>query len=316
MKTIVTTSPTAAARFIRSGELAAFPTETVYGLGADAFSASAVQKIYDAKGRPADNPLIVHIVESDQLDDVVADVPVYARLLMQRFFPGPLTLVLRKHPLIPSIVTAELDSVGVRMPDHALASTFLKACGAPVAAPSANRSGRPSPTAWQDVLEDLDGRIPCILRGGRAVLGLESTVVDCTGEQPVVLRTGAVGLEDLRIVANSIRLGAAADGSGARSPGLRHRHYAPHAHVQLVDAPPANPQDQSAYIGIEPPPLPDQFERSLVCRDARQYAFELFGFFRTCDRANITTIYCEVPPPDGIGAALADRLRRASEASS
>ena len=316
MKTIVTTSPEIAAAFIRSGELAAFPTETVYGLGAHALIGNAVQNIFDAKGRPADNPLIVHIFEIDQLDDVVADVPTYARLLMERFFPGPLTLVLRKHPLIPSIVTAGLDSVGVRMPDHALASTFLKACGAPVAAPSANRSGRPSPTTWQDVLEDLDGRIPCILKGERALLGLESTVVDCVGAEPVVLRAGAVSLQDLRSVADSIRIAAASNDSGARSPGLRHRHYAPRAHVQLVDAPPANPKNFSAYIGIAAPPRPDRFERSLVCRDVREYAFELFGFFRICDRANIKTIYCELPTPDGIGAALADRLRRASEASS
>lgn len=316
MKTIVTTSPEVAAQFIHSGELAAFPTETVYGLGAHALIDSAVQKIFEAKGRPPDNPLIVHIFNIDQLDDVVADVPLHARQLMERFLPGPLTVVLPKSPRIPAAVTAGLDSVGVRMPDHGLANTFLKACGIPVAAPSANRSGRPSPTMWQDVLEDLDGRIACILKGERAPLGLESTVVDCTGAEPVVLRAGAVSVEDLQRVVGSTRAARPSNESVVRSPGLRHRHYAPRARVHLVHYPPADPGNRSAYIGISAPPLLHRFERILVCSDLREYAYELFGFFRMCDRAAIQTIYCEVPTENGLGGALADRLRRASESTS
>ena len=164
MTTHLTESPEDAAAYIRRGQTVAFPTETVYGLGADAFNGDAVQQIFAAKGRPSDNPLIVHIADRAQVDRLAASVPGPARALMDRFFPGPLTLILPRCPDVPSVVTAGLDTVGVRMPDHPVAQRFLAACGTPVAAPSANRSGRPSPTTWQAVRDDLDGRIPCILK--------------------------------------------------------------------------------------------------------------------------------------------------------
>ncbi len=316
MKTIVTASPKEAAEFVRAGEIAAFPTETVYGLGAHAFSPAAVQSIFDAKGRPADNPLIVHIFDKGQADEIAVAIPPYARLLMEKFFPGPLTLVLRKDQRVPREVTAGLATVGVRMPDHDRAIEFLRLCDSPVAAPSANRAGRPSPTTWQAVLEDLDGRIPCILTGNRTAIGLESTVVDCTEDDPAVLRPGAVSLEELQTVVASTGAVTATGSSNRRSPGLRHRHYAPQALVRLVVEAPTAPERNTAYIGISTPRHPDRFERYLVCGDVHEYAYELFDFFRACDTRGVHTIYCELPTGGGLATALSDRLRRASEATS
>ena len=243
MQTLLTHSAQAAAEFIRRGETVAFPTETVYGLGANALDETAVAKIFAAKGRPADNPLIVHLADTVQIENVVREVNAAAKLFIENFFPGALTLVLPKAERVPEIVTAGLQTVGVRVPAHDLAREFLRACALPIAAPSANLSGRPSPTTWQAVKEDLDGRIACILQGEQTQVGLESTVVDCTGEVPIVLRAGAVTLEQLRGVVATTRLlhkGAASRGNALpgddpdtfenfakRSPGLRHQHYAP-----------------------------------------------------------------------------------------
>lgn len=312
MHTIVTESPDDAAAFVRAGETAAFPTETVYGLGADALRPSAVQKIFEAKGRPSDNPLIVHISDRSELDHIASDLRPYAIDLVDQFFPGSLTVVVKKAGHVPEIVTAGLDTVGVRMPAHATALAFLKACDTAVAAPSANRSGRPSPTTWQAVLDDLDGRIPCILRGDRTNVGLESTVVDCTGPRPIVLRSGAVSLETLREVVPDVDFPTATNYDVARSPGLRHRHYAPEAQVVLVTEPPPDPPSRSAYIGLTAPAEGASFEHVTVCRDVAEYAFELFDFFRTCDGRGLAAIFCEMPPESGLGVALADRLRRAA----
>ena len=313
MKTIVTESPDEAAEFIRKGMITAFPTETVYGLGADIFCTEAVDQIFEAKGRPSDNPLIVHISSPEQVEHVSSDVRSYARLLIERLFPGPLTLVLKKDPRVPSIVTAGLDTVGVRMPRHDLALEFLRSCGTVVAAPSANRSGRPSPTSWQSVLEDLDGRIPCLLKGGRSDIGLESTVVDCTGSAPVVLRRGAVSLKELKTVTPDIQLIGEGDDRVSRSPGLRHRHYAPNAEVRLVGNPPIDPPPHSAYIGLITPENEGAFVLQRVCSSLEAYAYHLFEFFRACDASGVDVIYCQMPQETGIGAAVADRLRRASE---
>ena len=198
MRTLLTGSPEEAARFIKGGGVVAFPTETVYGLGADAYNEHAVRKIFEAKRRPADNPLIAHVAAREQLADLTLEVPHAAEHLIETFFPGPLTLVLKKSDRVPLIATAGLDTVGVRMPASPLAHEFLTLCGTPVVAPSANISGRPSPTTWQAVFEDLDGRIDCILQGGPTDIGLESTVVDCTTKPPLVLRFGSVPLEELR----------------------------------------------------------------------------------------------------------------------
>lgn len=318
MNTLHTTSPGEAAAFIRRGQTCAFPTETVYGLGADAFCEAAVQAIFEAKGRPADNPLIVHVADADQVARVARRVPDAARRLMERFFPGPLTLVLPRHPDLPLAVTAGLDTVGVRQPRHPVTQAFLAACGTPVAAPSANRSGRPSPTSWQAVLADLDGRIPCLLQGGRTEAGLESTVVDATSNAPVVLRAGVVTLEQLRAVCPAARFADDEDDADhelpPRSPGTRYRHYAPQARVRLVDGPDEAPPDDgpAAYIGLTPPARPDAFRRVQVCADEAAYARELFHFFRASDAAGCAVIYAERVSPRGLGRALMDRLQRAA----
>jgi L-threonylcarbamoyladenylate synthase len=316
VNTHLTDSPEDAADYIRRGQIVAFPTETVYGLGANAFDADAVQQIFVAKGRPSDNPLIVHVADRAQVDQVAASVPDAARVLMDRFFPGPLTLILPRDPDVPSAVTAGLDTVGVRMPDHPVAQRFLAACGTPVAAPSANRSGRPSPTTWQAVQDDLDGRIPCILTGDRTRTGLESTVVDGTSVPPVVLRPGAIALDVLRRVVPGVQGPAADDDSPARSPGTKHRHYAPAAQVRLVDDPSeAVPDAAHAYIGLEAPPQREVFGRVHVCPSVDAYAHALFHVFRESEATGCTTIYCQTVPDTGLGQALMDRLRRAASAT-
>lgn len=311
MQTILTGDPLVAAALIRRGEIVAFPTETVYGLGADAFNAAAIRAVFRAKERPSDNPLIVHVAEVGQVGELGYAGPV-AKALMAAFFPGPLTLVLPRRAILPAEVTAGLDTVGVRMPSHPVAHAFLTACRTPVAAPSANRSGRPSPTTYDAVLADLDGRIPCILRGDRSDVGLESTVVDVTTEEPVVLRTGAVSLEALQTVAPSTRL-AALDDAVRRSPGTRHRHYAPQASVVLAAANRAFPDQTHAFIGLHRPPQPDAFGMVLLCPNVAAYAHHLFAFFRACDAEGIRHIFCEPVPEQGLGRALMDRIRRAAQ---
>lgn len=311
--TRLTTSPTEAAAFVRRGQLVAFPTETVYGLGADALQPEAVEAIFEAKGRPPDNPLIVHLVAREQLGQVVAEVPPVAETLLKRFVPGPLTLILPKAPGLPSVVTAGLDTVGVRFPNHDLARAFLRACDTPVAAPSANRSGRPSPTSWEAVQEDLGGRIACILQGGRTDAGVESTVLDCTTTPPTVLRPGAVAVEQLREALGAVAVSPKDDAEAPKSPGTKHRHYAPAARVTLVQDPSTlEAEPSAAYIGLEAPPAPDAFRRCRVVPDPETYARDLFHFFRECDHAGCSVIYAQLVPPEGLGRALNDRLERAA----
>lgn len=310
MKTILTTSPIEAAEYIRRGGIVAFPTETVYGLGANVFDESAVARIFEAKQRPADNPLIAHISKLDQINEIAVEITESAVRFIDAFFPGPLTIVLKKRNEVPLIATAGLDTIGIRMPRFDLANQFLKACGVPVVAPSANLSGRPSPTTWQAVAEDLDGRIDCILQGEITEIGLESTVVDCTGEVPVLLRTGSVSLDELRKATPDIR--TIIDIGGAiRSPGMRHRHYSPNARVELVAEFPRAATD-SAAIGVSA--IPEGFGYSIANCSVNDYAHSLFEFFRECDRRGIKTIFCQIVEEAGIGAALMDRLRRAAEA--
>jgi L-threonylcarbamoyladenylate synthase len=312
METILTSSPGEAAQFIRRGELVAFPTETVYGLGADAFNEQALEKIFIAKRRPADNPLIVHIAALEDLALLSSQVPPEASLLMKRFFPGPLTIVLAKKSTVPDLVTAGLKTVGIRMPRNPVANSFLRAAGGPVAAPSANLSGRPSPTTWQAVSEDLGGRISCILKGESSELGLESTVVDFSAGQAVILRPGAVTLEEIAEVVPSARMISAGDPASARSPGTRHRHYSPRALVMLVDAPPPTPAPNSAYIGLERGADLTAFALSKTVSGVTEYAQSLFQFFRESDLRGISTIYCERVKKTGLGRALMDRLERAA----
>lgn len=312
MDTLLTTDAELAGALIRDGRLVAFPTETVYGLGADAGDVDAVARIFEAKGRPVDNPLIVHVSDRSQIEPLVAVVPSFATDLMDAFFPGPLTLVLPRSARVPDEVTAGLETVAIRMPDQPVARAFLRAAGQPVAAPSANRSGRPSPTTWQAVEQDLGGRIDAILKGDPTRVGLESTVVDCTGDAPVVLRHGSITLDDLRLVTPSAR---AADGDRQvqrRSPGTRHRHYRPEARVVIGSAG-ASSHGRMAWIGLDPPPDPERVALVRIVEDLEDYARSLFAFFRECEAGGIDVICCQPVADHGLGRALMDRLQRAAE---
>ena len=307
--TLVTASVEQAAAVLRQGGTVAFPTETVYGLGADARAPEAVAAVFRAKGRPADNPLIVHLGDAEAVAEIAERTPLGDRLLAA-FAPGPISLVLPSRGTLPEAVTAGLDTVAVRIPAHLLAQALLRAAGLPVVAPSANRSGRPSPTTWQAALADLYGRADAVLQGPATEVGLESTVVDATGAHAVVLRPGAVSLEQIRAVDAGAsllaRLGADAP---ARSPGLRHRHYAPVARVRLVDRP--EPSPEAAYIGLDVPP--PGYGLADVAPDVEAYARRLFAVFREADAAGLVRIDAQTVPEAGLGRALMDRLRRASE---
>jgi len=227
-----------AAKALREGRLVAFPTETVYGLGANALDPQAVRRIFESKGRPLDNPLIVHIANISQLEPLVKEIPDRAEALIRAFWPGPLTLVMKKSELVPDEITAGLDTVAVRMPDNPVALRLIEEAGVPVAAPSANLSGRPSPTTYQHVLEDLNGRIEYIINGGPCKIGVESTVLDITSETPVILRPGGVTMEMLETVIGKVETDAVLkpeDGKKPRSPGMKYRHYSPNAEMFLVE---------------------------------------------------------------------------------
>ena len=325
MPTRVTTDVQRAAAALLAGELVAFPTETVWGLGAVVDNPLAIAQIFEAKGRPADNPLIVHVASVADaralLDD--SDAGVLASRLLARFAPGPVTVVVPRPPSISARVSAGLDTVALRVPAHPVAAALLAAVGRPVAALSANRSGRPSPTSAAGVLASLDGRVPWILDGERSVVGLESSVIDCLSGEAMILRAGAVGLEEVRTISPAAGV-ATRDEALARSPGTRHRHYAPRCRVLIYDPAASGDEgtrlarahtDAAAYIGVGPPPR--EIEWALVerCEDARAYARALFEVMRRCDEASLTLLVCERPQDSGIGVAILDRLRRASQSS-
>lgn len=312
MQTILTTSPREAADFIKRAGVVAFPTETVYGLGANVFDEEAIKKIFAAKGRPTDNPLIAHIADVSQILLLTLNITESARLFIEAFFPGSLTIVLPKAERVPMIATAGLQTVGVRMPRHELANDFLKACDVPLVAPSANLSSKPSPTTWQAVYEDLNGKIDCILCGEQTEVGLESTVVDCTNRVPLVLRAGAVTLEQLQSVVSQTRLANTKEDEPARSPGTKHKHYSPLARVVLIDEPnEAEAAKENAYIGLDAPDV--EFEIQKVCSSIEEYAHNLFLFFRLCDEKEIKTIFCQKVKEEDLGLALMDRLKRAAK---
>jgi L-threonylcarbamoyladenylate synthase len=313
MKTYLTGSTAEAARFIKNGGIVAFPTETVYGLGADIFNEAAIGKVFAAKGRPNDNPLIAHIGNFGQIAALVSDITPSAEKFIAAFFPGPLTIVLPKADKVTMAATAGLATVGVRMPRHETAREFIERCATPLVAPSANLSGKPSPTNWEAVLEDLRGRIECILQGEVSEIGLESTVVDCTGEIPLVLRTGAVTLEDLQRIVPATSVYRLKKDEQPKSPGLKHRHYSPQAKVFIVKSLGGQRGiiPNAGFIGLHEPL--EEFELTKICGTVEEYARSVFDFFRRCDRAGLDTIICQAVEEKGIGLALMDRLRRASE---
>jgi len=323
-----------AARILQEGGLVAFPTETVYGLGADGLNPRAVARIFAAKGRPQDNPLILHVAEHHDLDELVEAVPAEARLLIARFWPGPLTLVLPKKSHIPPEVTAGLATVAVRMPDHPAALALIKMAGVPVAAPSANRSGYLSPTRAEHVLEDLGGRIEAVLDAGPTGVGLESTVLDLSGEIPVILRPGGVTAEQLSAVLGPVQMdkGLIDPREIPKAPGMKYRHYSPRAEVVLIDGDPAqvagkirglleNYARQQKKVGLlltaetwqEAADLQTAYAREIGSRRRlEEIAQNIYGELRRCDQAGVDVVLTETYTQEGLGSALMNRLLKSA----
>ena len=316
MKTIVTSSVKTAAEFIKEGEVVGFPTETVYGLGANVYDESAVQKIFKAKNRPADNPLISHISNIDQIYLLASEVPKSAEKIIKKFFPGPITIVLKKNEIISEYVTAGLDTIGIRMPDLEISRKFIEKCGVPVCAPSANVSGSPSPTEWKHVFNDLNGKIACILKGPASLIGIESAVIDCTGIVPVILRPGSISIEQLKKILPEIESEKYTAGEKVRSPGMKYRHYAPNAKVILVSSREelekylaSSGKEYSAFIGMM---KTSKIKKAKIVNSSAEYAKTLFTFFRSADEEGIKFIFCQTVEEKGIGLALMNRLRKAA----
>ena len=317
-----------AANLLVNGELVAFPTETVYGLGADATNESAVQKIYKAKGRPSDNPLIVHIGTIEEVDRYIQVVPPNAKKLMEAFWPGPLTLVMKaKKDVLASSVTAGLTTVGIRMPDHEVALELLRKSKLPVAAPSANRSGKPSPTKALHVEEDLNGLIPLIIDGGPTGIGIESTVLDVTVEPPVILRPGGITKEMLAAVVGEVIQPTEEQqklDSTPKAPGMKYVHYAPNAPVYLIEN-----NHQVVRQAIQK--LKSEDHKVALLAPVSYHPIEVDFFFpygeegnqeemsaklyddlRACDKTEATIILATTTSKEGIGVAIMNRLEKAS----
>ena len=322
-----------AGQILKRGGLVAFPTETVYGLGADALNEDAAAKIYAAKGRPSDNPLIVHITERKMLDAIVSEVSTQAELLMEKFWPGPMTLIFKKSALVPYGTTGGLDTVAVRMPSHPVARAVIDAGGGYIAAPSANVSGRPSTTTAAHVIEDLSGRIEMILDGGQAVIGLESTIVDMSVEPPVILRPGAITKDMMEAVIGPVEIDKAiiAPNSGVKpkAPGMKYRHYAPRADLTIVEGPSdkvvetmnrmaAEAEAEGKKVGIiatdeTASRYPHGLVMSLGARSREEeIAMHLFEVLRKFDDTDVNCIFSESFEDAAIGAAIMNRLLKAA----
>lgn len=317
-----------AANLIRQGQCVAFPTETVYGLGANALDKQAVARIFAAKGRPADNPLIIHCHSIAQVEQFVQPWPQRVQDLMNRFWPGPLTLVLPKRPIVPSIITGGLDTVAVRIPNHPVALGLIRRAQLPIAAPSANISGKPSPTRAEHVLQDMEGRISAIVDGGATGWGVESTVLDCTILPFRLLRPGGITLEQLHAVAEvEVDPGSQGETERPRSPGMKYRHYSPTARVILVvgEKPQVTMRDQIQRHGDQGPvavmtfseyrqEFPDAYILDMGSQeDLNQAAARIFHLLRQADQRGFTTIIVQGLPDAHLGLAIMNRLRRAAD---
>ena len=322
-----------AGEIIKAGGLVAFPTETVYGLGGDALNPDSSRKIYEAKGRPSDNPLIVHICRMEDLPYLVKEIPEAAKKLADAFWPGPLTMIFRKSPAVPTETTGGLATVAVRMPSHKTALSFIREAGGYVAAPSANRSGKPSPTCAKYVEEDMAGRIEMILDGGDVEIGLESTIVDMTEEIPVILRPGYITKEMLEEALGSVRedgtMMSDESGQAPKAPGMKYRHYAPKGSLVIVDGEEAR---VTAYIneqlerlrraghrtGVIGTDATIARYRGDVCKsagsreDENTIAKELYRILREFDDEEVTAIFSESFDTAGIGQAIMNRLLKAA----
>lgn len=323
----------AAGQIIRQGGLVAFPTETVYGLGADALNPLASGRIYEAKGRPSDNPLIIHISNMEDLEKIVRKVPEQARKLAEKFWPGPLTMIFEKSGIVPLETTGGLQTVAVRMPNHPAALLLIRSGGGFVAAPSANASGKPSPTRAEHVAEDMKGKIPMILDGGPVGIGIESTIVDFSEEIPMILRPGCITAKMIQEVIGEVRMdpGLAAENPEAppKAPGMKYRHYAPKADLILVAGSKEKVQEKInelaekaakegksvGVIGTEE--TKDGYQYGTVKsigtrKDAASIARHLYGILREFDQLDVEIIYSESFSESGIGQAIKNRMLKAA----
>ena len=317
-----------AAAILQAGGLVGIPTETVYGLGANGLSSAAVGKIFAAKGRPQDNPLILHVPDASWLERYCREVPDSAYTLAARFWPGPLTMILPRKDVVPDAVTAGLDTVGVRCPNHPVTLAIIRAADVPVAAPSGNTSGRPSPTRAEHMVEDMAGKIDAIVDGGPCGVGVESTIIDLTCTPPRLLRPGGLPLEALEEVLGEVAVDAAllrplGAGEKPKAPGMKYRHYAPKAPVTVVLGEPSATADYiAAHLGEH---------TGVICFDewagrfaghvvenigsaARkdEQARRVFDALRAFDHTDVTEIYAQCPHEDGLGLAVANRLKKAA----
>ncbi len=333
MKTIVFTNPSeenlrAAADILRRGGLLGIPTETVYGLGANALDADACRRIFEAKGRPQDNPLIIHVADSSWLERYCAHVPEQAYRLAEAFWPGPLTMILPKADCVPLRTTGGLDTVGVRCPDHDITLSLIRLADVPIAAPSGNLSGRPSPTNAADMLQDMDGRIDGIFDGGACAVGVESSIIDLTGKTPRLLRAGGLPVEKLRQVLGEVELDesitrALQPHETAKAPGMKYRHYAPKAPVTVVTG---DANAAADYIAAQAAKgvgvicfseFEDRFADCVVrtlgaADDAAEQARHVFEALRSFDETDVRQIYAQCPSDAGLGLAVANRLKKAA----
>ena len=317
-----------AAQLLRRGEIFALPTETVYGIAADARQGAAVRKIFEAKGRPQDNPLIVHVAGPEMLPGLVAEVPERAQLLISAFCPGPLTIIMPRGPEVADECCAGLDTVGIRMPSHPVAREVIRRSGCAFAAPSANLSGRPSPTNAQDVLADMDGRLPLLLDGGECAVGVESTVVSVVGPKPTLFRPGHITLEDLeRALGEEVEVSAAIleklpEGAVVRSPGMKYKHYAPKADITILDG---SFEQFRAYVQAHADQNPsclcftgEASQLGVPCveygreGDGADQAKHLFRSLRALDEQGDGVVYARCPGRDGLSMAVYNRLVRAA----
>ncbi|MDL4839161.1 L-threonylcarbamoyladenylate synthase [Aquibacillus rhizosphaerae] len=316
-----------AAQLIKDQEVVAFPTETVYGLGADATNEQAVAKIFVAKGRPSDNPLIVHVADEHQIEQYVTSIPDIARNLIKAFMPGPLTIILKSNGKIAKNVTAGLDTVAVRIPDHPIALELLRSANLPLAAPSANVSGKPSPTKADHVFHDLNGKIAGIVDGGATGVGLESTVIDCTSEIPVILRPGGITIEDLKQVIGEVMLDPALTKTEdqPKAPGMKYNHYQPDAPLWLINGDANFFQDQinqlveaGKKVGVMGSvELKSEIQAKMIIscgtrQDLKDIAIHLYDTLRAFKQTDVDIILCETFVETGVGQAIMNRLNKAA----
>lgn len=310
-----------AAALLAAGEVVALPTETVYGLGADARSEAAVQKIFLAKGRPSDNPLIVHVENKEQMYALVVDVPAFVEDLMEQFSPGPITYVLKSSGVVAPSVTAGLTTVGIRLPDHPVAQKLLHACQFPIAAPSANVSGKPSPTEVRHVLDDMQGKIAGVIDGGHAQSGLESTVVDCTGPVPVILRPGEITAEQIASVVGQVEVANPNETHKPKSPGMKYKHYAPDVPLYVyigydLETIATKYSKQQKRTGIltygDNVFLKKELPTYYVGENKEAVAHQFYRVLRRVTSDEVDELICVVEDVDELSDAIMDRLTRAA----